>query len=78
MNFCNELTIAIRQISSPEDAISMRAYMKENFYYLGVKTEARRHVLKELIAIHVDEVKSNYRTITLELFQQPYRELHQS
>ena len=77
MNFCNELTIALRQIASPEDAISMRAYMKENFHYLGVKTEARRHVLKELIAIHVDEIKSNYRTITLELFQQPYRELHQ-
>lgn len=77
MNFCNKLTLALRQIASPEDAISMRAYMKENFHYLGVKTEARRHVLKELIATCADEVQSNYRNITLDLFQQPYRELHQ-
>ena len=57
MNFCNKLTLALRQIASPEDAISMRAYMKENFHYLGVKTEARRQVLKELIATCADEVK---------------------
>ncbi len=77
MSFINDLEKDFRQHSNPEMAAPMEAYMKNKFSFLGIKTEMRRALLNKHWKAHKDEVKTNYRAITWELFQMKEREFHQ-
>ena len=78
MKFCSDLEADFRKASNNELAIPMENYMKNNFTYFGIKTEKRRAIFKSNYEQNKPEVKSNFRTIALELFQMKEREFHQT
>ena len=78
MKFCSDLEADFRKASNSELAIPMENYMKNNFTYFGIKTEKRRAIFKSNYEQNKPEVKSNFRTIALELFQMKEREFHQT
>ena len=77
MKFCNELEAHFRKESNRELAIPMENYMKNNFSFLGIKTEKRRAIFKSIYEQNKAEIKSNFRTIAWKLFQMKEREFHQ-
>lgn len=76
MNFIQELEKELLAHRNPENAIKMEAYMKDNFPYLGIKTEQRRTILKQLWKIHKSEIQSDFREISWSLFNKKEREFH--
>lgn len=77
MRFIVDLEIDLRQKANREIAIPMENYMKNNFSCLGIKTEERRAIFKSNCEKHKEEIKSNFRAIAWELFNQKEREFHQ-
>ncbi len=77
MDFITNLEADLRQKANRETAIPMENYMKNNFSFLGIKTEERRAIFKSNCDKHKEEIKSNFRTITWELFNKKEREFHQ-
>lgn len=77
MNFINDLENNLRSNSNRENAIPMENYMKNNFSFLGIKTEERRAIFKENYEKYKSEIKANFRTIAWELFNKNEREFHQ-
>lgn len=77
MTFITDLETELHQNSNEELAIPMENYMKNNFSYLGIKTDDRRAILNTNWHKHKEEVQTNFRTICWELFQMKEREFHQ-
>lgn len=77
MNFKEELVKELKSNSNRETAIPMENYMKNNFPFLGIKTEKRRAIFKAVYEKHKPEIKLNYREITWQLYQEKEREIHQ-
>ncbi|WP_291136606.1 DNA alkylation repair protein [Flavobacterium sp. UBA7663] len=77
MKFCNELEVHFRKESNRELSVPMENYMKNNFSFLGIKTEKRRAIFKSTYEQNKVEIKSNFRIIAWELFQMKEREFHQ-
>lgn len=77
MKFKEELIKELRANSNREIAIPMENYMKNNFSFLGIKTEHRRTIFKAIYEKHKPEIKLNYREITWQLYQEKEREMHQ-
>ena len=77
MNFKEELIKGLKANSNREIAIPMENYMKNNFPFLGIKTENRRSIFKAVYEKHKPEIKSDFRNITWQLFQEKEREMHQ-
>ena len=63
----------LKEVANPEDAIHMKAYMKDQFEFLGVKTPIRRQISKIFFK------KSHKSTIDWKFINQawenPYREM---
>lgn len=63
----------LKEVANPEDAIHMKAYMKDQFEFLGVKTPVRRQVSKIFFK------KNHKSTIDWKFIHQawdnPYREM---
>lgn len=76
MDFITILTLRFQENASAENAIPMARYMKDNFLFLGIKTATRRSILKEIVTLHKNEVKTNCRSIATQLFSLPEREYH--
>ncbi|RZJ68219.1 MAG: DNA alkylation repair protein [Flavobacterium sp.] len=74
MKFIDELEFVLRKNASDETAVPMQAYMKNLFPFLGIKNERRKALLKPIWLKHSDEIKSDFRQVTLELFKKPERE----
>lgn len=77
MTFIKDLETELHLNSNLELAVTMQKYMKNNFFFLGIKTYNRRAILKNNYHKHQDEVKNNFRSISWELFQKKEREFHQ-
>lgn len=77
MNFISDLETELRQNAKRETAIPMENYMKNNFTFLGIKTDERRAIFKRNCEKHKDEIKSYFRAITWKLFSKKEREFHQ-
>lgn len=77
MNFINELENNLRSQANRELAIPMENYMKNNFSFLGIKTEERRAIFKTNYEKYKTDIKTNFRTIAWELFNKKEREFHQ-
>lgn len=77
MNFVSDLEADLRLNANREVAIPMENYMKNNFTFLGIKTDERRAIFKRNCEKHKDEIKSNFRAISWELFTKKEREFHQ-
>ena len=68
-----ELVKELKAVASPDDAVAMKAYMKNKFEFLGVKTPARRKLAKAFFKQHTDSV-IDWNFIN-EAWKNPYREL---
>lgn len=70
----------VREVLAPyanqDNAIGMRAYMREQFSFLGVKTSERRAATKELIMAWKTQPSSTMYEIVDELWEQQEREFH--
>ena len=68
-----ELLENLKAVAKPDDAVAMKAYMKNKFEFLGVKTPARRKLTKAFFKQHTDSV-IDWNFIN-EAWKNPYREL---
>ncbi len=68
-----ELAKVLKAIANPNDAAAMKAYMKNKFEFLGVKTPARRKLAKTFFKQQTDFV-IDWNFIN-EAWNNPYREL---
>ena len=51
-----ELVKELKAVANPDDAVAMKAYMKNKFEFLGVKTPARRKLAKAFFKQQTDSV----------------------
>ena len=63
----------LKDVAIPNDAVAMKAYMKNKFEFLGVKTPARRKLVKAFFKQQTDSV-IDWNFIN-EAWNNPYREL---
>ena len=68
-----ELVKELKAVANPDDAVAMKAYMKNKFEFLGVKTPARRKLAKAFFKQQTDSV-IDWNFIN-EAWKNPYREL---
>ena len=68
-----ELVKELKAVANPDDAVAMKAYMKNKFEFLGVKTPARRKLAKTFFKQQTDSV-IDWNFIN-EAWKNPYREL---
>ncbi|MBN2960849.1 MAG: DNA alkylation repair protein [Streptococcus gordonii] len=68
-----ELVKELKAVANPDDAVAMKAYMKNKFEFLGVKTPARRKLAKAFFKPQTDLV-IDWNFIN-EAWNYPYREL---
>ena len=68
-----ELVKDLKAVANPDDAVAMKAYMKNKFEFLGVKTPARRKLAKAFFKQQTDSV-IDWNFIN-EAWNNPYREL---
>ena len=68
-----ELLENLKTVANPDDAGAMKAYMKNKFEFLGVKTPARRKLAKAFFKQQTDSV-IDWNFIN-EAWKNPYREL---
>lgn len=68
-----ELAEELKMVAKPDDAVAMKAYMKNKFEFLGVKTPARRKLAKVFFKQQADSV-IDWNFIN-EAWKNPYREL---
>ncbi|WP_297510412.1 DNA alkylation repair protein [Flavobacterium sp.] len=72
----DELVHLFKQHQKTENAVPMKAYMKDNFEFLGIKATQRRDLFNTWYAQNKKSIQDNFRAYTLVLFVQPYREFH--
>ena len=77
MNFIQNLEQDLHQKANRELAIPMENYMKNNFDFLGIKTEERRTIFKTNYERYKTEIKADFRNIGWEFFNKNEREFHQ-
>ncbi|MCC3171882.1 DNA alkylation repair protein [Streptococcus sanguinis] len=68
-----ELEKELKAVANPDDAVAMKAYMKNKFEFLGVKTPARRKLAKTFFKQQTDSI-IDWDFIN-EAWNNPYREL---
>ena len=68
-----ELVKELKAVANPDDVVAMKAYMKNKFEFLGVKTPARRKLTKAFFKQQTDSI-IDWNFIN-EAWHNPYREL---
>ncbi len=76
MNFTEKLEKAFVENQNTENAKAMAKYMRNHFLFFGIKTAARRTILKTIWDENKSEVSNNTRDIALNLFSRKEREFH--
>lgn len=76
MEFIRTLTQAFASNSSRDHAQPMEQYMKNRFSFYGIKTEARRSLLKDLWSRYQDDIQLHSREIAMQLYACQEREMH--
>lgn len=76
MSFSSDLENSFRANANRELALPMENYMKNNFSFLGIKTDERRALMMKAYTINKEEANANYREICWELFNKKEREFH--
>lgn len=68
-----ELAEELKMVAKPDDAVAMKAYMKNKFEFLGVKTPIRRKIAKAFFKQQTDSgIEWDFID---EAWEHPYREL---
>ena len=71
-----ELLENLKAVANPDDAVAMKAYMKNKFEFLGLKTPVRRKLAKAFFKQQTDSVID--WVFINESWDNPYRELQYS
>ncbi|TJY35993.1 DNA alkylation repair protein [Pontimicrobium aquaticum] len=74
--FIEDLTNLYRKHANAENASHMKNYMRGQFEFYGIKTKERRTLLKQAIENNKEEVITNIRELTFQLYKLPQREFH--
>ena len=74
--FIEELTTLFNENANAENASYMKGYMRGQFDYYGIKTKERRALLKQAIDNNKEEVNTNVREFTFQLYGLSQREFH--
>ena len=74
--FIKDLTNLYSKHANAENATHMKNYMRGQFEFYGIKTKERRTLLKQAIASNEEEVVTNVRELTFQLYKLPQREFH--
>lgn len=69
-----ELQTALRSVAEPSHAPVMRAYMRDQFEFLGVRTPQRRAACKPILITLKGQPPAQLLALTEALWQQPERE----
>lgn len=59
-----------------DNALAMKAYMRDQFEFYGIKANERRSIFRQAISQHKEEVKKDCRNIAKQLYRSKYRECH--
>jgi len=73
-NFINTLKEEFYNNANPEYAVGQKAYMKNNFDFLGIKSPLRREISKPFLQRNYLHSKNDAFTIIKELWKKPERE----
>lgn len=76
--FIKTLTQKFKENANANNAAAMEKYLKNHFPFYGIKTEARRQILKECLKENEKKVQKSIRSIALDLYENPHRECHSS
>ena len=74
--FIKDITNLYSKHANAENATHMKNYMRGQFEFYGIKTKERRTLLKQAIASNEEEVVTNVRELTFQLYKLPQREFH--
>ncbi|WP_347921902.1 DNA alkylation repair protein [Pontimicrobium sp. SW4] len=74
--FVEDLTKLFGKYANAENASHMKNYMRGQFEFYGIKTKDRRALLKQAIEKNKEEVTSNIRELTFQLYNLSQREYH--
>lgn len=72
------LSRKLKNHATEENVIPMQAYMRDQFPFHGIKSEARKAVTKNFYNEHKQVLVPQVREFAMACFEQPYRELHYS
>ncbi|MEN9337436.1 MAG: alkylation repair enzyme AlkD [Bacteroidota bacterium] len=75
MTLVDQLYQTFTEHRKPEQVEAMENYMKNNFRFLGLKTDSRRSLFTTWFKQHESAIRADFRAIAKMLFNQPYREL---
>jgi 3-methyladenine DNA glycosylase AlkD len=73
-DFHKQLQADLKALARPERAAGMRAYMREQFHYLGIATPERRSALKPLLRALKGSGPAELLKVARELWELPERE----
>lgn len=76
MNFILELEQAYNQNANTEYATQMKAYLKNNFDFYGIKSKLRRDLLKPIANKNHIEIRDTIRSLSFNLYDFKQREMH--
>ncbi|WP_299361729.1 DNA alkylation repair protein [Winogradskyella sp.] len=76
MAFVAQLRAQLEAHRNQDDTLSMQAYMKDLFPFLGIKAPQRKALFKDVLNSYKDDVRTNCRDIAIELYQLDEREFH--
>ncbi|MFN8206300.1 MAG: DNA alkylation repair protein [Bacteroidales bacterium] len=62
--------------ANPHYALPMKKYMKDKFYFLGIKTPDRRNLLTQWIKENPIPSLPDLQQLVIEMWNSPYREYH--
>ncbi len=71
-----DLRTALQEVADPATAAGMRAYMRDRFEFVGVKTPERRRASKQLVTASKRLDLDQLLGLVDELREQPHREFH--
>ena len=73
-NYTNQILTVFKSAQDPKNAVRMKAYMKNKFEYLGIKSPKRRELSKPFLTKHSLPPTEHIWSIIQELWMQPERE----
>lgn len=74
--FIENLTNLYSKHANAENATHMKDYMRGQFEYYGIKTKERRTLIKQALELNKEEVTTNVRELSFQLYKLPQREFH--
>lgn len=75
-NFHKELELELKKNSISKDRIQMKAYLKDNFEFLGVKSGPRKLALRKTLDSLGMPSDDEFEETIRSLWSSPYREMH--